>query len=81
MPRPSQPHTEPLLTIEPVHALVVDLPALAPEQDVNAQITVAHARRGQFPNPPSQHGLIVTDRSVAMPRPGLIGALYTLGAR
>lgn len=48
--------------------LVIDLPAFAPEQDVDAHVAIAHARRRQFPNPPAQHGLIVTDCSVAMPR-------------
>src|SRR5215469_14766229 len=67
-PRPSKPHAQPLLAIQPVHALVIDLPAFPAEQDVDAEVAVAHPRRGQFPNPLSKHGLIVADCAVAMRR-------------
>jgi hypothetical protein len=67
-PRPSKPHAEPLLAIQPVHALVIDLPTFTSEQDLDAEVAVAHPRRGQSPNQPSQHGLIVAVRAVAVRR-------------
>src|SRR6185437_3522187 len=60
--------------------LVIDLPAFAAQQDVDAEVAVAHPRRGQFPNPPSQHGLVVAERAVAVRRtvesqhPRILGA-------
>ena len=45
-PRPSKPHAVPLLAIQPIRALVIDLPAFAAERDVDAEVTIAHPHRG-----------------------------------
>src|SRR5579863_9067510 len=66
--RPLKPHAQPLLAIQPVPPLVIDLPAFPSEQDINAEVAVAYSRRGQFSNPSSKRGLIVADRAIAVRR-------------
>jgi len=45
---------------------VIDPPAFAPQQNVDPEITVAHARRGPFPDPLGEYGLLAADGAVAM---------------
>lgn len=58
-----------LFAIEPVDALVVDRPALAPKQNVQPPIAVADSNGSQVLQPDPQGCLRITLRSVALRRP------------
>ena len=53
------PDAEPFLAVEAVDPLVVDPPALPPQQDVQPPVAVPHPRRGQVPQPHPQRRLVL----------------------
>jgi hypothetical protein len=67
-PRPPKPHAQPFFAVQPVHALMVDPPAFTPQQYVYPEVAIAHSRRREIPNAFAQHGLVTTDRLVAVRR-------------
>lgn len=44
--------------VNPAALLVIDAPALAPQQHMNTSVTVAHPRLADFPDPPLEAGLL-----------------------
>jgi hypothetical protein len=47
---------------------MIDPPAFTPEQYVEPEVTIAHSRRREIPKAFAQHGLVATDRLVAVRR-------------
>jgi hypothetical protein len=45
---------------------MIEPPAFTPEQYVYPEVAIAHSRRCEVPNAFAQHGLVATDRLVAM---------------
>lgn len=56
------------LAIEPARALVVDRPALTPQENMNAPISVAHARLGNLANALAQRSLVGTAGPIVIGR-------------
>jgi hypothetical protein len=55
--RPLGPQLQALQAIEPMDPLAIDLPALTPQQHVNASVAVPNTGGGNLPDPPSQRFL------------------------
>ena len=58
------PHLQALQAIEPVHALHVDEPTLAPQDDMDAPVSIACSRLSDLTDALAQNGLVVAHRAV-----------------
>lgn len=58
-PGPVETQAKASLAVQPVHTLVVDLPALAPEQFMYASIAVTYTGGGDLADPLHQRSLIL----------------------
>ena len=58
-PAHAHPHLQPLQSIEPVHALAIDLPTFATQHDVDALVAKARSIHGDLPNAHAQRRLIL----------------------
>jgi hypothetical protein len=58
------PHLQALQAIEPVHALHVDAPTLAPQDDMDAPVSIACSRLSDLTDALAQNGLVVAHRAV-----------------
>ncbi len=59
---------QPQLLVDPAGLLVIDAPALAAQQNVNAPVAVAHPRLADFPDPHLEAGLLRAARLVVVGR-------------
>ena len=66
-PTHSHAHLQAFESIQAVHTLTIHFPALAVEQDVNAQISKPGATQRELPNAHTQARLIL-GRALAVPR-------------
>src|SRR5690606_34971142 len=62
-------HSEILFAINPVHALGIHLPALAPQHHRQPAIAITWSVAGQFPQPLSQLVLRITPASITIDPP------------
>ncbi len=64
-----KPHLQAFRVIEPAHPLDVDGSAVAPQQDMNAAISITRMRLSHLPNGLAQRRLAETGRAVVVGRP------------
>jgi len=60
------PHLQALLDVQPVHELVIDLPALSFEQRVQSAVAVPHPAGGQVPKSDPKFGPTVANAPVTL---------------
>ena len=63
-----QPQTQAFLVIKSIHPLEVDLPAFAPQQSVEAFVTVTHAGRSQVFQTHTQFRLWISPVAIVIDR-------------